>query len=505
MSKRALDQIYYNNKAKLCEIRIRLMGANVDLLHAIDHPKGGDLFLQYLTRERAAENLTFYRAVDRFDAMCVEIMKLHAQARKLWRRHCDSHPEKTAQGAFLDAQVKTSADTEADASAKADDIASLQQPDGDPERANSNEASPYFLRTPAEDSPLSPPRRLPPISSASNLPTHSGSGSAPGSAKEEDQLKRYSIKVKPAGSTALRPLALKQSSFSQRVAVALAADQDPLDESDAGSIFSAEGLDGISRASSAPMSRINWSTPGAAGAGARASADAGLRLSGTSNTEQSQHDGQAHRSQQIDSAAVDQNAGPIDAKGSQSSKGEEILQTINRLTQDILRGIAELKTVAFSIIETYIKNGAESQLNLPETMRLHCENRYRDWSTEAVLSSKAHATTGNISPNAEASSGAPQAESAVQPVHRTSNAHDALLIPLESIDLSFVELFREAKQEILKLLRDDKFPRWKVTKEFQSFITSVRPYESDVAAREQRSEMERSFDRSVVSLGSRDL
>ena len=40
LSKRVLDQIYYNDKAKLCEMRIRLMGTEVDLLHAIDHPTG---------------------------------------------------------------------------------------------------------------------------------------------------------------------------------------------------------------------------------------------------------------------------------------------------------------------------------------------------------------------------------------------------------------------------------------------------------------------------------
>ena len=40
LGKRVLDQIYYNNKTKLCEIRIRMMGVDVDLLHAIDHPTG---------------------------------------------------------------------------------------------------------------------------------------------------------------------------------------------------------------------------------------------------------------------------------------------------------------------------------------------------------------------------------------------------------------------------------------------------------------------------------
>jgi hypothetical protein len=92
------------------------------------------------------------------------------------------------------------------------------------------------------------------------------------------------------------------------------------------------------------------------------------------------------------------------------------------------------------------------------------------------------------------------------PTREIADAQDLLLMPLDSIDLSFVDLFKEAKQEILKLLCDDKFPRWKATKEFQNFITSVRPYGSGTSTEEpQGSDQERSFNRSVVSLGTRDL
>jgi len=45
--------------------------------------------------------------------------------------------------------------------------------------------------------------------------------------------------------------------------------------------------------------------------------------------------------------------------------------------------------------------------------------------------------------------------------------------------MSFVDLFTESKAEILKLLRDDKFPRWKQTPEFQMFIHSIKPYDKD--------------------------
>lgn len=86
LGKRVLDQIYYNNKAKLCEIRIRMMGTEVDLLHAIDHPKGSQLFNEYLTRQHAQENLAFYTAVDRYDTMCKSVSKIYTQVLKMRAR-----------------------------------------------------------------------------------------------------------------------------------------------------------------------------------------------------------------------------------------------------------------------------------------------------------------------------------------------------------------------------------------------------------------------------------
>ena len=65
-------------------------------------------------------------------------------------------------------------------------------------------------------------------------------------------------------------------------------------------------------------------------------------------------------------------------------------------------------------------------------------------------------------------------------LNRTTSLDTAApYIPVEGIDMSFIDLFREIKQEILKLLRDDKFPRWKNTHEFQSFISSIKPYDRE--------------------------
>ena len=57
-------------------------------------------------------------------------------------------------------------------------------------------------------------------------------------------------------------------------------------------------------------------------------------------------------------------------------------------------------------------------------------------------------------------------------------------VQAQSIDLSFVNLFAGSKQEILKLLRDDKFPRFKLTQEFQQFIHAIKPYGSSATAGE---------------------
>jgi hypothetical protein len=75
------------------------------------------------------------------------------------------------------------------------------------------------------------------------------------------------------------------------------------------------------------------------------------------------------------------------------------------------------------------------------------------------------------------------------------------------IDLSFIDLFKEIKNEILKLLRDDKFPRWKATREFQKFIASIRPYDNTAVSpefhdtrlrlKEHELERQRSFDSAV--------
>ena len=72
--------------------------------------------------------------------------------------------------------------------------------------------------------------------------------------------------------------------------------------------------------------------------------------------------------------------------------------------------------------------------------------------------------------------------------HRTTKmpagANHLIAVQVQSLDLTFVNLFTESKQEILKLLRDDKFPRFKLTQEFQQFIHVIKPYGSSALSGE---------------------
>ena len=63
--------------------------------------------------------------------------------------------------------------------------------------------------------------------------------------------------------------------------------------------------------------------------------------------------------------------------------------------------------------------------------------------------------------------------------HQNPTVSTPTVISVEGIDMSFVDLFTESKAEILKLLRDDKFPRWKQSPEFHMFIQSIKPYDKD--------------------------
>jgi hypothetical protein len=615
------------------------MGANVDLLHAIDHPKGGDLFLQYLTRERAAENLTFYRAVDRFDAMCKEVVKQHSLAKKMVERHFEAQRNAAALKDHLAAYSSADRGT----SEAPDDTGSLLR--GDFERTHHGELSAYSTATSVMTAAFYPPR-LPTIVSVSNLPA--GTNSANNSTKEEDNQKHYSVKTKPSASARNRAVpTVRQSSFSSRVAIALAEDPDQEGDGDgdlASSVVSRGDLGGANaNVASADTTDGRPSPVGESAPDAAQTTETGEGAAVAVTPRKKRH----HRSSFLKTKSQDTSARPHDFAdvtgratshggsyaGSQAgssfrsagpagdaqkdehgpSQAERSRARVNRHINQLLISILELKQVARNIMETFVHNGAENQLNLPGAMRVRCELQYNTWYADqgpqspipamvalgapssdtvesATIGSFSSATPkvagmrqsssmsegvsvafrsdnasgaqapatqpraqqgetlalsattadnadtvialgdSRLSPNyhsfaargtalsgmptffpASASADAPADAlpvSAAQEAHNSSGVVttaapvEVPLIPLESIDLSFVELFREAKQEILKLLRDDKFPRWKATKDFQSFITSVRPYadkDSDRHANTLDRKSDVSFDRSLAS------
>ena len=97
LSKRVLDQIYDNNKAKLCEIRIKLMGSDVMLNTVIDHPRGAEVFMRYLSAQHAGENLQFYIAVEKFDIACKQVCKQYTTIMRMKQEYLQ-HNSNTGAG-----------------------------------------------------------------------------------------------------------------------------------------------------------------------------------------------------------------------------------------------------------------------------------------------------------------------------------------------------------------------------------------------------------------------
>jgi hypothetical protein len=429
LSKRVLDQIYYNNKAKLCEIRIRLMGTNVDLLHAIDHPRGGELFLEYLTKERAAENLNFYRAVDKYGAMCKEVRKQYAEIQKLRQHQAEeeaeaSHAEsgeKRASGAAEQGQVKLGATVAS--------YTMSPQP-GTPEPSSPGQGTPDNRSAYGGSFKQSPPKRLDPIISASNFDpsTKSRDASAPAGhitgASEQDAPKEYAIKAKPP----VRGQQPRQSSFSGRVALALTEDETDdkteLADNDATAKLtlqppSARGTEKLTHSAGATKAQEGVDSPKVAAAIAAMlvtdQSAATVQTTVTDNTLGARKG--RHRSSFLQAKAENmeraqeffdnedlqgkgEEVGAGDGTGGKASSTDASLavqrkrtaKKIVRLVNTLRTQMVELNEVARVIIQTYVYNNASQQLNLPEAMRIRCERQFNQWCTDL-----ARAPRGDIS------------------------------------------------------------------------------------------------------------
>ena len=124
-------------------------------------------------------------------------------------------------------------------------------------------------------------------------------------------------------------------------------------------------------------------------------------------------------------------------------------------------------------MQTYIQDGAQRQVNLSHAVRVRCEDRYHAW--QETVDMLTPTTEGGESIKAADTDTVPEVLDTATAADMCDIVHTACA---QSIDLSFLELFKEAKGEVLKLLRDGMFPRWKNTPDFRSFIEGIKPYKA---------------------------
>jgi hypothetical protein len=439
LSKRVLDQIYYNNKAKLCEIRIRLMGTNVDLLHAIDHPRGGELFLEYLTAERAAENLHFYRAVDKFDAMCKDVRKQYAHIQKVRQQQAEEEVE--ASLAELAENCTVMAEGQLTVRGVGESSPTSPHP-RTPEPSSPGQVTPDNRSSFENSMKQSPPKRLDPIMSASNIDPSSKSGD--GSARagqimdgsEQDAPKDFAVKVKPP----VRGQAPRQSSFSGRVALALTEDEmddkTDLSDNDAATTLTTAPLgatvrpdsaivtEKLTHCASATKAPEDVDSPkNAAALAAMLVTDqsaATVQTTATENTTGARKG--RHRSSFLQAKAENTEraheffdrqdvqgkadaASPPEAGEGTGGKGSSTdvpslavqrsrtAKKIVRLMNTLRTQVLELNEVARVIMQTYIYNEASQQLNLPDAMRIRCERQFSQWCTDLARAPKGDIST----------------------------------------------------------------------------------------------------------------
>jgi hypothetical protein len=75
MDKFAFHRVYHNDKEKLAELRIKLLGPEIELQHILIHKLCNQAFGDYLKKQMAFENIAFLNAVHKFEEILSQIQK----------------------------------------------------------------------------------------------------------------------------------------------------------------------------------------------------------------------------------------------------------------------------------------------------------------------------------------------------------------------------------------------------------------------------------------------
>lgn len=75
ISKRAFDHIYNNDRISLAELRIKMVGREIEMQHIINHPRGNELFARFCDKELAGENIRFLNDAARYRDICDRLKK----------------------------------------------------------------------------------------------------------------------------------------------------------------------------------------------------------------------------------------------------------------------------------------------------------------------------------------------------------------------------------------------------------------------------------------------
>lgn len=154
---------------------------------------------------------------------------------------------------------------------------------------------------------------------------------------------------------------------------------------------------------------------------------------------------------------------------------EESSKSIKAKYQKIEKTTVELQEVARTIMERYISEGAQCEINIPQKMRIATQQIFQDW-VNSHLSNGGTPTGMSALNNVDPLLGGTRTTSTKDgDIGGSAKIKKHMNTPFFQLD--FCDMFHEPKQEILRMLKGDLFMRWKKTKEFQFFITNLKPYE----------------------------